>query len=267
MSDKLPRGWSRSTLGELFEFKYGKGLVSERRKPDGEFQVFGSNGIVGAYDAAITAGPTIIIGRKGSVGKINFSSKPCWPIDTTYFIDRFPASFPPRYWALYLKSLQLGEQEKSSAIPGISRDAIYETEIVVPPPAEQRRIVAKLEKLLGKVEACQKRLEKIPLILKRFRQSILAAACSGGLTADWRVQYPDVLKYADLGEPEKPKGEDLPQNWRQTTVGALSALVTSGSRGWAKYYSDCGSLFIRAQNINADFLNLSEPAHVRFTGR
>ncbi|MHB8894943.1 MAG: restriction endonuclease subunit S [Candidatus Geothermincolia bacterium] len=63
---------------------------------------------------------------------------------------------------------------------------IKELAIPLPPLAEQQRIVAKLEVLLGKVDACRKRLERIPVILKRFRQSILAAACSGRLTADWR---------------------------------------------------------------------------------
>jgi type I restriction enzyme, S subunit len=48
--------------------------------------------------------------------------------------------------------------------------------------------VAKLGELLEKVEACQKRLAKIPVILKRFRQSVLAAACSGHLTADWGAE-------------------------------------------------------------------------------
>jgi len=58
------------------------------------------------------------------------------------------------------------------------------------PLAEQRRIVAKLETLLGKVDASQQRLAKIPVLLKRFRQSVLAAACSGRLTADWREENP-----------------------------------------------------------------------------
>ena len=56
-------------------------------------------------------------------------------------------------------------------------------EIPLAPLAEQRRIVAKLETLLGKVDASQQRLAKIPVLLKRFRQSVLAAACSGRLTA------------------------------------------------------------------------------------
>jgi type I restriction enzyme S subunit len=73
----------------------------------------------------------------------------------------------------------------------LPKDALLEDEVVVPPLAEQQRIVAKLETLLGKVDACQQRLAKLPTLLKRFRQSVLAAACSGRLTADWREENPN----------------------------------------------------------------------------
>src|SRR5208337_321775 len=73
-------------------------------------------------------------------------------------------------------------------IPGISRADIYDNDVPIPPLAEQRRIVAKLEKLLGQVDACQQRLAKMPTLLKRFRQSVLAAASSGRPTADWREE-------------------------------------------------------------------------------
>ena len=64
-------------------------------------------------------------------------------------------------------------------------------EIPLPPLAEQRRIVAKLEALLSKVSTTQQRLSHLPTLLKRFRQSVLAAACSGRLTADWREENGD----------------------------------------------------------------------------
>ena len=60
------------------------------------------------------------------------------------------------------------------------------------PLNEQRRIVAKLESLLSKVGASQNRLHAIDRILKRFRQSVLFAACSGHLTSDWRKQNPAI---------------------------------------------------------------------------
>lgn len=75
---------------------------------------------------------------------------------------------------------------------------IEQVRLPLPPLPEQRRIVAKLEELLSKVDACQKRLDRIPLILKRFRQSVLAAACSGKLTEEWRRTHRELSSAKSL---------------------------------------------------------------------
>lgn len=49
---------------------------------------------------------------------------------------------------------------------------------------------------------------------------------------------------------------------RRTSLGEISVLVTSGSRGWAEYYSETGPIFIRAQDIKTDRLLLEDIAHV-----
>lgn len=265
---ELPEGWATTTLDTLFDFKYGKGLRQDTRDGTGVVSVYGSNGVVGKHASAVTSGPTIIVGRKGSVGEVHLCPEPCWPIDTTYFIDEFPCDLPPIYWKNFLKSLRLGDQEKSSAIPGISRDDIYKVTVPVPPLAEQQRIVGKLELLLGKVSSSQQRLSRVPGLLKRFRQSVLAAACSGKLTADWREDHPNTPAYeADLPTDSEARDDELPSNWLKTTLGPLIELVTSGSRGWAKYYADSGFLFIRAQNINSDVLRLDDVAFVRLPNK
>jgi restriction endonuclease S subunit len=91
---------------------------------------------------------------------------------------------------------------------------VEDTEMLIAPLNEQRRIVAKLEKLLDKVDSCQKRLAKIPILLKRFRQAVLAAACSGRLTEDWREAY----KADGLTPPDnslKPAGLfEVPDSWQ-----------------------------------------------------
>jgi type I restriction enzyme S subunit len=100
--------------------------------------------------------------------------------------------------------------------------------------------VAKLEKLLGRVDACQQRLEKIPALLKRFRQAVLAAACSGRLTADWREDD----SYED----------DLPAGWRWTPLHQLlppGGLFDGpfGSNLKSCDYTESGMRVIRLENI------------------
>lgn len=126
-------------------------------------------------------------------------------------------------------------------------DFLEGTEISLAPLAEQRRIVAKLEKILGQVDACQQRLTKIPILLKRFRQSVLAAACSGRLTADWREENPSPTMAALLAKIEQERVitarklsskrrtepaqidtadlPDIPENWQWAT---LDQIVEEG---------------------------------------
>ncbi|MFN4291258.1 MAG: restriction endonuclease subunit S, partial [Permianibacter sp.] len=71
--------------------------------------------------------------------------------------------------------------------------------LLIAPLAEQKRIADKLDAVLARVDACRDRLDRIPSILKRFRQSVLAAATSGQLTADWRARR--VIMEDDAGSP------------------------------------------------------------------
>ena len=68
----LPSGWRIVRLKNICVLNYGDSLSDEKRM-DGEVPVYGSNGIVGRHNVAITTAPCIIVGRKGSYGKVNYS--------------------------------------------------------------------------------------------------------------------------------------------------------------------------------------------------
>ncbi len=149
----------------------------------------------------------------------------------------------------------------------VPRAFLESTHLPLPPLAEQRRIVDLLEQILGKLGSCRDRLEKVPAILARFRQAVLAAACSGKLTEDWRLHHPDpdgslrlvqqIRKERRLAlgqrEPVPPStqvGMIYPDSWALASVDQLTTRITSGSRDWKRYYrADGPGTFIMAQNI------------------
>lgn len=89
------------------------------------------------------------------------------------------------YWyrSIAWKIEQLGT---GTTVKGIRLEVLKGLELSLPPLAEQKAIAEKLDTLLAQVESTKARLERIPKILKRFRQSVLAAAVSGKLTEEWR---------------------------------------------------------------------------------
>ena len=82
----VPAHWEVRRLKGVCNLEYGESLPNQLRS-DGVVAVFGSNGPVGAHDSSNTLGPCLVIGRKGSFGKVNYSNVPVFAIDTTFFID------------------------------------------------------------------------------------------------------------------------------------------------------------------------------------
>jgi len=98
----------------------------------------------------------------------------------------------PRWLMHFLNSPEIRQRiellSSGTTRKRISRGNLAQIELPIPPLNEQKRIAEKLDSLLARVDSCQTHLERVPQILKRFRQSVLAAATSGRLTEDWREE-------------------------------------------------------------------------------
>ena len=107
----------------------------------------GSNGITGYHKEYIVAGPSIIVGRKGSAGEVTLIVDNCFPIDTTYYVKQTnPAESDITFLYWVLKSLNLPELRGGAGIPGLNRSDVYDTHQIPLPPLEvQKEIVAEIE--------------------------------------------------------------------------------------------------------------------------
>jgi type I restriction enzyme S subunit len=153
--------WRTAKLGDVCAFEYG-GSLREKERNGGEFPVYGSAGIVGWHDEALTQSATLIIGRKGSVGNVFYSEIPCFPIDTTYFVEE-TKSKENLHWLLYfLINYDLRRLNMATAVPGLNRNVAYQIEIPLPPLDEQERIVElfqSVEQSIVQVEGQEKNLK------------------------------------------------------------------------------------------------------------
>ncbi|MGY2320967.1 MULTISPECIES: restriction endonuclease subunit S [Pseudomonas] len=285
---ELPSGWATATLGTLAEFKYGKALPASTRD-GGNFPVFGSNGIIGYHSEWLSAAPTIVIGRKGSVGEICFSDKNCSPIDTTYYVDDF-ATFDPKFFFYLLKTLSLENLNRSTAIPGLNRQDAYNLTIQVPPLAEQTRIAQKLDELLAQVDTLKARIEAIPTLLKRFRQSVLATAVTGQLTEKWRtlndaesvenyiqkIRSKRVEAWQETQENSQRKSQykapdalldenfpELPESWAYCSLSEVTSRVTYGLTVRPSYV-EIGAPVISAKEIKSGVVDYENANKISF---
>lgn len=279
-------GWQHASLGRLLPLKYGKSLPAQLRDPNGTHPVYGSSGMVGTHSAALTNGPTLIVGRKGNVGAVHYSAVPCWPIDTAYFVEA-PAGHNLRYYKYLLESLNLVKLDRSTAIPGLSRDDYNAVEVSIAPPEQQDEIVAELEKQFSRLDEAVANLQRVKANLKRYKASVLKDAVEGRLVPTEaelarregrsfqtgeqllqrilearRKEWKGRGKYKESVAANTDTLLALPDGWTWATIEQLTYLVTSGSRGWGDFYSDTGVIFIRAQDIKTDALNMKSLARV-----
>jgi type I restriction enzyme, S subunit len=240
---EVPPGWIETTLGDVIVLTYGKGLRKADRNADGNIPVYGSNGIVGTHVQAIVENPCLIVGRKGAVGAVHMVDGPCWPIDTTYYLEP-PNGLGLKFAYYMISTLNLHQLDKSTAIPGINRDDVYAVEFPLPPLSEQHRIVAKIEELFTRLDAGVEALKTLKKQIKRYRQSVLKSAVEGKLTKAWREAHQDELEPASvllerikeerkqtLGkkykEPEPVNTEglpELPEGWAWVKLGSIVKL-------------------------------------------
>ncbi len=139
----------------------------------------------------------IVVSRAGSVGLSSLICEPPRAVFASYLIRFRPVDgIEPHYVAAYLKSRSYWDSIASEtigiAIPNVNASKLAGIPIPLPPLAEQRRIAARVDELLARVNAARDRLARVQATMKRFRQAVLAAACSGRLTADWREELGEV---------------------------------------------------------------------------
>ncbi|MFJ8599355.1 restriction endonuclease subunit S [Streptomyces shenzhenensis] len=119
-------------LGEVVSLKYGKAMREPDRRP-GAVPVYGCTGPVGWHDSALTASAGPVVGRKGAnAGWISWASRPCWVIDTAFFVELRKDHISPELAFLVLESAQLSTLVGDSAVPGLNREAAHRHSVRVP---------------------------------------------------------------------------------------------------------------------------------------
>jgi len=192
----LPQGWQWVRLGEVCEFAYGSSLPEIERKK-GTIPVYGSNGVVGDHDEPVTKGPTLIIGRKGSIGEVNYSNTPCWPIDTTYYVDSSKTSCDLRWLFFLLKFIKLNALNKASGVPGLNRNDAYGQLIPLPSTiTEQERIARILNEQMAVVKKARAAAEARLKAAGALPAAYLRAVFESGEAKSWRwVKLGEICKF------------------------------------------------------------------------
>ena len=240
----------------------------------------------GALLARLLPVDAVLVSCIGNLGKVGIAGTQLATNQQINTISFHNQIVYPKYGYYYCKSeiLKNWLEDNSSAttIQIINKTRFSEAPILIPPLAEQHRIVAAIDALFARLDAANERLDRVPEILKTFRQSVLAAACDGRLTEGWREENPDVedsSEYLEKIKAEKStkitkheKCDDvdthdsflIPDKWNGVKIGIIETFIGSGitPKGGRSVYVNEGIPFIRSQNVYPKGLILDDIAYV-----
>lgn len=216
-------------LKELIRLKYGKALKKAERK-GGPYAVYGSNGIVGYHSDHLIEKPSIIIGRKGSVGELNYSDNPSWPIDTAYGVEIIDeGKLNLRYLFYALKCLDISDIIQKGVKPGINRNDYLEKEIPHIEIEEQKRIVEKLDSAFEKIDEAVGRIQMqkkhILNVINNYLFNLFVN----------KLQHIEKKPLNEIATVARGKSKHRPRNDKRLFGGSYPFIQTGDVRNSKKY--------------------------------
>jgi type I restriction enzyme S subunit len=208
----VPQGWAPIKLENCVEILDSLRVPvnsTEREKRRGDVPYYGATGQVGWIDDFLFDEELVLIGEDGA--PFLDKSKPIayiirgksWVNNHAHVLRAISALTRNKFIKYQLDHVDFTEQVNGTTRLKLTQSAMRSLPILLPPLAEQERIVEKVEALLTRVKTARESLARVSSILKRFRQSVLAAACSGHLTrgndAGWTTK---LLKDLLLDPPQ-----------------------------------------------------------------
>ncbi len=303
---EIPKSWKWVRLNSVLESI----LVPQRDKPqvfegtipwcriedvDGKYLngtksgQYVSSETVQAMNLKVNPIGTVISANSASVGEAAITTVECVTNQTFIGLVCLSGLYNEYlYYYLIANKTSLRKMGSGTTIMYVSQDKYKKMLFPLPPLAEQKRIVAKIEELLPLIERYEKAWSRLEDFNKRFpgdmQESILQMAIQGRLVEQRpeegtseelyrRIQTEkQALIKAGKIKKEKPLSEitedeipfEIPESWKWVRLGILTELITSGSRDWAQFYSESGDIFLRMGNLsrNSFQLRLDKIQHV-----
>ncbi|MEJ1297806.1 MAG: restriction endonuclease subunit S [Candidatus Sedimenticola sp. (ex Thyasira tokunagai)] len=304
LSEQIPNGWAVATVGDIADkcgqrkpmdketFTYVDiGSIDRERKIILEPQRLLGKDAPSRARKEINTGDVIVSLTRPNLNAVALVGEEYdGQIASTGFEVLKPTLIDSKYLFAIVRSRNfvdsISGKVQGALYPAAKAADVREFLVPVPPLAEQKQIAAKLDELLAQVDTLKTRLDAIPAILNRFRQSVLVAAVSGRLTEEWREQNEtqDITSLVDEVNSKKTgklkvrtkRGWDeelnlfsLPENWDWVLNHKLaedaSTAICAGPFGTifkAKDFRDEGVPIIFLRHVKESGFNQNKPKYM-----
>jgi len=176
---KVPSHWAIRRIKDIAELRSGDAIQSEEIVPEGDYPVYGGNGLRGYTSSFTHNGQFALIGRQGALcGNINYANGKFWATEHAVV-----ATLLKRYNTLWfgelLRVMNLGQYSNAAAQPGLAVDRIKFLRLPVPPPEEQILIAEQIKTIIQKNESISASIDAQITTLTAYRKSLIHECVTG----------------------------------------------------------------------------------------
>jgi len=172
-------GWVETTIGDQLTLQRGFDITKGQQNT-GEVPVVSSGGIKSYHDKAMAKGPGVVIGRKGTLGKVFYLESDYWPHDTTLWVKDFKGN-SPRFVYYLFAGLDVKKLDSGAANPALNRNQVHPIEVTWPHVAKQKALVETLDSLEEQTQRLDRIYERKVAALEALKKSLLHQAFTGAL--------------------------------------------------------------------------------------
>ena len=167
----IPADWEVRQLRHLLEIGHGRSQ-KEVEEESGPYPIYGTGGLMGFATDYLHPGPTVMIGRKGTIDKPRFSEGPVWTVDTLFYCD-CKKQLIPRFAFELFQTIDWRSYNEASGVPSLSSKTILSIEGAIPPVDEQQAIAEVLSDVDAEIQAVAKLKAKVQAKKEGLMQTLL----------------------------------------------------------------------------------------------
>ncbi len=139
------------TLSELATIKYGKNQ-SKVNCTSSEYPIYGTGGFMGYASKPLYDKPAVLIGRKGTIGRVKYVEHPFWTVDTLFYTEVNEQIVLPHFLYYAMSLIDLNKYNEGTTIPSLRTETLNRLELLIPNIEEQKKILSILESIDKKIE-------------------------------------------------------------------------------------------------------------------
>lgn len=249
----LPPDWKENVLRDVARINYGKSPASIL-SIDGQIPVVGTGGVERYGTAFLHDGESIILGRKGTIDKVNYVSGKFWTIDTAFFLDNFQET-DVRWLYYFLQTVDLRRMNEATGVPSLSREALYKIKIPKPSRTEQTQIAA----ILSTIDKAIAQTEAIIAKQQRIKTSLMQDLLTRGIDEHGAIRTEATHAFKD-----SPLGR-IPVEWEVVLVGKVFEMRLGKMLSQASKTGRNPFPYLANRNVQWGYIDLSELEEMDFS--